>query len=57
MKAYVTRDKNGTIKVWRTLPYRRNDFWHGDNLYGEYSSSLFPNIKWENEPFVVNLME
>lgn len=49
---WVARDKNG--KLWLHLsesePYRDGDVWLiNEGMYHQLDSSVFPNVKWEDE--------
>lgn len=63
---WIARDKNNTLRLFRVKPFKLSEgvdkptleVWDTDDD-ADYEcmldSSLFPNIKWENEPMEVEL--
>lgn len=59
---WVARDKDNKLVLYEFEPTRHYDKWYDyDNgtMYGliELDESLFPNLKWEDEPIEVGLHE
>lgn len=62
IKLWVARDKDGELNLYLAKPIRFNnsngwekDCWDTDDEYLHIDPSLFPNLKWEDEPFQVEL--
>ena len=57
-KLYVARDKSGELCIYNTKPERDcvRDFWCSD-LYFTIFPNLFPDLKWEDEPIEVELLQ
>lgn len=62
---WIARDKDGTIRLFKSKPYRNtkwwdceNEYWHSDDLtYIEIPSDwdIFTNITWVDNPIEVEL--
>ena len=54
---WVARDKNGKLYLFTVFPERYDSEWNSGDWKSqmEIPSSLFPNLKWENEPLEVEL--
>lgn len=46
---YIARDKIGKLYFHREKPYKFGSQWINDNFYFSIDSSLFPEVKWEDE--------
>lgn len=56
---WIARDKDGHLFIWNKLPHRGYDAWEyiGALVHWlEIDSSLFPDLKWEDDPIEVSLM-
>lgn len=50
MKLYVVRDKDENLWLSVIKPTKRKYYWHHKNNYClQIDSSLFSNVKWEDE--------
>jgi hypothetical protein len=56
---YLTRDRDGKLFLHKKTPYRSNQEWLSCDAEscGFVLKNLFPNLKWEDEPLEVELME
>lgn len=57
---WVARDKDGHLFIWNKLPHRGCEYWEyiGTLVHWlEIDSSLFPDLKWEDEPREVELID
>jgi len=55
MKCYVARDKDGELWMFTNMPCKYGSIWNGRNPY-EIDQTLFPDLKWEDEPIEVELI-
>lgn len=46
---WVARDKDNSLYLYNTKPYKRGTIWETDNACMYVSENLFPEIKWEDE--------
>lgn len=56
---YVARDRNGTLWLYREKPWREEDcgLWFSDSTnIMQINSEEFPQLKWEDEPIEVKLI-
>lgn len=55
MRFWITRDKDGSLRLWKYKPERGEDrFMHGF-MAGDLYSYLYPEITWENSPQEIEL--
>lgn len=57
MKFWITRDKDGSLYLWRNKPIRQNNedrFMYGGYI-GELTQDLYPEITFENSPQEVEI--
>lgn len=51
IRAWVARDKTGSLFLYFSEPLRNKRYWYSSNQYIELPQEAFPNVKWEdNEP-------
>ena len=51
IRAWVARDKTGSLFLYFSEPLRNKRYWYSSNQYIELTQEAFPNVKWEdNEP-------
>lgn len=55
---WIARDKTGRLFLYYTKPKRHKTGWHikGDP-YLQLDKSMFPELKWEDEPREVELID
>lgn len=57
---YVTRDKNGDLYLFGSLPVRSRECWWAesgvDGTYLRLDKAQFPEVAWESEPLLVTIM-
>ena len=49
---WLARDHNGFLGYYYSKPTKYDDWWDNDgckDFFGELDSTLFPNVKWEDE--------
>lgn len=58
-KLWIARDKDGTLIMFHEKPIRCGDYWgtSDNNEVFTITEGLFPNLKWEDEPIEVSLIE
>lgn len=57
MKLWITRNKDGSLYLWRNKPIRQNNedrFMYGGYI-GELIQDLYPEVTWENSPKRITL--
>jgi len=57
---WVARDRDDSLTLAESKPYIADSskgFYKHTGHYFEINSSLFPNLKWEDEPLEVELVE
>ncbi len=59
---WVARDKNNSLWLYKEKPYRNEIYecWQSEDPYvyvGPIDKTLFPNLKWEDEPIEVTIIE
>ena len=57
---FIAKDKSGTILISVKEPERMTAHWRAlDNQYmimnAKYAETMFPDLKWENEPIKITL--
>lgn len=57
---FIAKDKSGTVLISVNKPERMMAHWRAlDNQYmimnARYAETMFPNLKWENEPIKITL--
>lgn len=60
MKLWIARDKDGTLRLFDTIPVKHEEgYWTSPRGYYdiELNSSLFPEVTWENSPKKIELVE
>ena len=48
-KVWIARDRDGSLWVHPTIPFRENDIWFCDEPMIQLDNSLFPSVKWEDD--------
>lgn len=58
IEAWVARDKNERLYLYRNKPYKDTEYWTPDDLgYMRLPNKMFSEIKWSNiEPTKVKLI-
>lgn len=55
---WIARDKTGRLFLYYTKPKRHKTGWHIKGIpYLQLDKSMFPNLKWEDEPIEVVITE
>ena len=50
IKAWVARDKDGSIYMYTDTPKKKEVFWHAPKVgYLKLNDSLFPEVQWSDE--------
>jgi hypothetical protein len=50
IKLYVSRDKDGSLYVFKNKPHKLEYFWTSrGGTIGSIDSLLLPSVKWEDE--------
>lgn len=56
---YITRDKNGDLYLFGSLPNRSRECWWAesgvDGTYLRLDKTQFPEVNWETEPLAVKI--
>ena len=57
IKAWVARDKDGSLYMYTAKPQKRRDSWYANNVgYAKLNDSLFTEVKWSDaEPKGIEL--
>jgi len=57
---YVTRDKNGDLYLFASVPERSRECWWAksgiDGTYLRLDKEQFPEVTWESEPLPVTIV-
>ncbi len=57
---FVTRDKNGDLYLFASLPERSRECWWAesgvDGTYLRLDKSHYPEVTWESEPLPVRIV-
>lgn len=60
---WVARDQDNRLNLFNNLPKRGNGWWAAEPPYTDLlldcmkiNSSLFPELKWEDDPMEVNII-
>ena len=57
---YVAKDKSGTVLISVKEPERMTAHWKAPDcqymvVNAKYAETMFPDLKWENEPIKITL--
>jgi len=57
---YITRDKNGDLYLFASLPVRSRECWWAesgvDGTYLRLDKTQFPEVTWASEPLPVTIV-
>ena len=54
---WLAKDKNGTLDLYKVKPVRTYTTWCSNGLSLPLDKSLYPHLKWEDEPMKVDLIQ
>lgn len=58
---WIARDKDQTLWLFENKPIKENDVWNCSDHISAYikisDKTLFPELKWEDEPIEVDLIK
>ncbi len=54
---YIARDKDRELFLYIERPTRRDEYWESTRYELALDYTLFPNLRWEDEPIEVDLFD